>query len=690
MAKYSLEELSSARDNAQRAGDQKSYAILSEAINQLSAQMAQNVAEPETTASGMLGAITRGVAPIATGAALGAAAGAPVGGIGAIPGAATGATIAGLTTLVGDPLISALNRAFETRFATPTETIQNMLNRIGVAQARSKAEQLTQAAASGAAGAAGVAGAGKTLATLAASPQLQGVGTALAAQPMQQVAGGAVAAPAAQVAGEMAREAGASPAMQSVAELGAGMVGGMAGAGAAGLRAAPTSQLPSDIAEAQARGIRVLTTDVVPPRSFASKWLQRTGERIPLAGTASTRIAQQEERAEAVRDTLRNFGTTDISPLVSASQSDKIMKDLLSQRSADLTKYTAMKGDVINRLDAAGAVPVNRTLAQIDTEIANLEALRSSAYAPAISILQDWKSAIQGQGLINLETLRKDVGNAFSTDSLASIRGTAEKALTRIYAPLREDMADFIRTNGEPRDFAKWNVANKRLSGMAKELESNALSSALNKGNMTPEAIDQLIFSQKPSEIRLLYRNLSPAGRAMVQTRILSKAAENSISRGEAASIDEINPTRFASSLNKYAKSVGVFFKDQDLKTVNGLLRSLQITRRAQESQAAPLTGEQLIPLAATEFLASIFGSFGAATMAAGTIGAAARAYESAPVRNAMVRVSQTVQGTPEEAAAVKRAMAVLQQQITKAQNADLNLSSPELDEFERQQQETE
>lgn len=45
----------------------------------------------ETTAAGLVGAVGRGLAPVAAGALAGAALGAPVGGVGALPGAAAGA-----------------------------------------------------------------------------------------------------------------------------------------------------------------------------------------------------------------------------------------------------------------------------------------------------------------------------------------------------------------------------------------------------------------------------------------------------------------------------------------------------------------------------------------------------------------------------------------------------------------------
>jgi hypothetical protein len=666
MAQYSLQEIMSARDAASAAGDTESVQVLSAEIDRLRGQITSSVQSPDTTAAGVVGAVTRGAAPVATGAALGALAGAPVGGIGAVPGAATGAAIGGLSTLVGDPVINAVNTAFGTNYSTPTEAMEYMLTRIGVPEARSEAEKIIQTAVAGGAGAGGMAGLGRSMQALGTTPQAQAVGQTLAAQPVQQIAGGAAGAATGELAGEAAQAMGAGPVVQTAAELVGSVAGGAAGARAAGLRARETAiQLPSDIADAQSRGIRVLTTDVVPPRTFMSKWVQTVGERIPFVGTSGQRLAQQEERISAVKDVLRDYGVTDISPNVLASQTDDIFKELAAKRAADLDRYVSAKKDVIERLDTMGTVPVDRTVAKIDEEIAKLTSLRSAQYKPAIDILEDWKASIQGQGLKNIEELRKGIGSAFSDPGLAGIKTTGEAALNRIYAPLRQDMADFIKANGERRDFDKWSVANKRLENMSGELESSALKNALDKGDLTPEVVDRMLFSQKPSEIRLLYRNLTPDGRALVRTRIMSKVAERS------GGLDEISPQKYMSAVQKYGNSVGVFFKDDDLKNIEGLSRALQFTRRAQEAAVAPPTGVQAVPLIGADVLMQTFGNFMGATAAATTAGLAARLYESKPVRNAFAKVAQTVEGTPEEAAAIKRAMAALQQQATQQQEKE-------------------
>jgi hypothetical protein len=111
-----------------------------------------------------------------------------------------------------------------------------------------------------------------------------------------------------------------------------------------------------------------MTSDVVPPRTFASKWLQTIGERIPGAGTGGVRRAQQTERIEAVRNVLREFGADD-----AARAADDVMKDLATKRGADLAKYTGLKTEVIERLGETGIVPMTKTVQAIDEQIAKLQ-----------------------------------------------------------------------------------------------------------------------------------------------------------------------------------------------------------------------------------------------------------------------------------------------------------------------------
>jgi len=173
---------------------------------------------PSTTATGLAGAATRGLALPAAGAALGAAMGAPFAGVGAIPGAVAGAGAATLAGLVADPIVGSINSMFGTTYTLPTDALQDLLTRVGVAEPRTAAERIIQTTAAGAGTAGGAVALGKTLQT-AAGPVTQGVGQLMTAAPGLQAASGASAG----AAGQTAKEMGAGPIGQIAAAVGGGL-----------------------------------------------------------------------------------------------------------------------------------------------------------------------------------------------------------------------------------------------------------------------------------------------------------------------------------------------------------------------------------------------------------------------------------------------------------------------------------
>jgi hypothetical protein len=610
------------------------------------ASQAKAPAQQGTTVEGLAGAATRGLAPVAAGATLGAALGAPTG-IGIVPGAIAGAGAGALAATVGDPIVGLVNNVLGTKFTEPTQALENLMTRLGVAQPKTEAERILQSTVQGAAGAGGIASAGQTMASMAASPVTRAVGTQLAAQPAAQIAGGAGAG----LAGQSAQEAGFGPAGQVAASL----AGGMAGASMALPRGVRPNVAP-DLQAAKQAGVSVKTSDIMPPRTFAAKWLQKTGEQIPLAGTGGMRQSQQQERIDAVRQVLRDFGADD-----AAKATDQVMADLAAKRGADLKKYTQMKTGVVSNVP--GNVPMARTVQAVDDEIIRLQSLKTEEMAGAVARLQDWKQAIQSQPLENVESLRKMIGQAFKAPELSTIRTEAEKSLSRIYGPLKQDMGEYIKNTAGTREFTKWMVANKRLSEMAGELESTTLKSVLKSGNARPEDVRKMLFSAKPSEVRQLYSSLTPSGRASARAAILAEAAEKSAR--DVAEGKVVSPDVFANQVKRLGNSVGVMFTGDDLKQVNGLVRVLDITKRAAEASVNPNTGASLaIPVGASA-LTAVFGGglpgFVAGLGAAGAAGGAARLYESAPVRNALIALGKTAPKTKEEAALIKRLASIVQ-----------------------------
>ena len=597
---------------------------------------AGQLVEPETTLAGIGGGISRGIAPAMVMAGAGALA-APLVGVGAATGAAIGggALLASKLLGVDQPFVAKLNE---------------LMTRAGVAEPSSAIERLFQSAAGSAADVATSVGAGRALQG-AAAPLAQAAGGILAEQPAAQLAGGVGSGLAAQAAQELGVGAGG----QAIAAL----IGGVAGSRAARTQIIPAAQANAAeralVTEAEKVGVPLMTSDVSPPRTFMGKAAQAAGERVPLVGTGPVRQAQQEARIGAVRDVLSDFGAGP-----SAQASDAVMTDLLATRGAEVSKYATQKTDVIKRLSTSGtAVPVVRATAAIDQQITKLQGLKTKELEPVIARLDDWKKSLQNQSLVNVEDLRKQLGESFKAPELASVRSTGEKSLSSIYGALREDMSEFIRGTGQPQDIAKWTDANKKLSSMMGELKTSALKSAIEKGTDTPEAIRGILFSSKPSDVRLLYRNLSDAGRDNAKAALLAHAAE------KATTNDVLSAERFISQVDKLGPQFGVFFKGDDKKRVDGLMRVLGATRRGAEAGVMTNSGQQgvasLTALGAGQLTGSALG--GAAAL--GGAGLAARLYESPAVRNLLLYVPGTKVGSAEEAAILKRISSALTARTT-------------------------
>ena len=240
---------------------------------------------PSTTSEGVMGAVTRGLAPIATGAAIGAAAGAPLLGVGAIPGAIAGAGAAGLATFAADPIVSGINSLFGTNYTMPTQAMEDLLTRAGVAKPKSEAERILQQAVSGASGAGSGIALGKQLMT-AAGPVTKGVGQMMASQPGLQTLAGATGGAAGQTA----------------AELGAGSLGQIAATVAGGVTPfAPqllsqirtaVSQRPTTQAGTPTRPGAPTQPGAPPPPPMTGEELTATTKKAAEGGFGSTKATE--------------------------------------------------------------------------------------------------------------------------------------------------------------------------------------------------------------------------------------------------------------------------------------------------------------------------------------------------------------------------------------------------------------
>lgn len=542
--------------------------------------------------------------------------------------------------LFGNPLNATINAATGTNLSTDLgETLRTDV--FGLPHGNPTAEAINRGGTAALTGSLAARGA----ATVANSGPVRNALMQFGSTPARDMVAGATGGASA----DAARQSGAGPLGQVAAGV-VGGVGGYAGAGAASRatnalmpkgHVAPSPAMTNPVVAAgKQEGVRVMTTDVVPPKTIVGRTARTVGENIPFAGTAGPRSAQQAERIAAVKRMAKDFGADDDGAL------DAVSKDLAKTRGDLIGKLTTAKDSVID--GTPGAVAAPKAIAAIDTQIGKLNAANKDAFAPVVAKLNNFKQVLSsGKSLREVEMNRRLLGDLFEDPSLASIRGDGQKALNAIYAPLRDDMGSFIKAQAGDAAHNKWKGANDQLSSMTGELKASSFKRVLQNSETTPEMVAKLIFSKTPSEVNRLAANLSDAGKIKARAAIVGQALE------KAKDGEDISPQKFASAMEAMKASVGGLFDGPDAARVEGMVRLLKATNQATNANAQLMTGARNTGLVAGAGIGTLFGK--AAIPVGGLMGLTARAYESAPMRNLLLSLSKTKPGSKAESEVTNR-----------------------------------
>jgi hypothetical protein len=677
-----LYDLLRSADAAAQAGDQQAAADVQALLGEIDriqseTKQAQPVAEQSAGKEALdyAAPVIRGVLPavatLGAGALAAAAVGAP---------AAAGAGALALGSALADPIVAGVNKLFGTRLTSPTEAWSQVMDQIGIPVSSSEGARLVEAISAGGASALTGVGAGKLLMQLA-SPKARAIGAALASGPGQQVVAGMGAGAGSEIARSKAEELGAGETGQTIAGLVGGLAGGMAGAKLGASRSlAPVqpkvpgmtpAEVAATVAEAEAAGKSVMTSDVFPPETKWQKLRQEFTEGT-LLGTAPQRALEQQDRVNTVSELLSRFGAAADSEVI-----DDVMKSLGRERSAQLSTWTGQKNAIIGRV--SGAMPamqaseLSSTLATIDSEAKRLTGINKSHYAPAISKLSEIKAALlgdpildpatnavigyTGKSLAQIEPNLRVVGTSLAKDpSLAHIKSEFEKIGQKVYRSLRNDVRGFIEAAEGPAVASEWTKANAEIHNMIGETESTALRSVLRRGKANPEQVAQLLFSQKPSDIRILVRNLDAAGLDSAKSAILSKVAKDSL-----VSSGDISIPKFLNNIQKQSRPLGIVFSQPELDLINGKINYLKLTQRSGSFNDNPQTGAKLAMPLFVQMIANAAGGVANAAGAIGGIGLAARAYESPTTRRLLMKLPSLAPNSPEQLAVAKRISTSLQ-----------------------------
>ena len=406
------------------------------------------------------------------------------------------------------------------------------------------------------------------------------------------------------------------------------------GAGVRAFRGKIAPETQEIIRASQQQNIPLYASDVTQPRNWIAKQTQIAAERIPIVGTGPLRESQQAARVAAVSDVADKYSQFSYSAIVDSLEKQK-------------SKVKKAAGNVLNKvgvqLDNVGDIPLTNTndaIAAAERELTKPGVIRSDSALRDLKTITDTLSEAP-QTFTTLKenrTIFREIVAGADKVERSQLPSKAKATLKKVEDAMTKDMESMARANLTPREFGQWKKANTVYAQQAKTLTKSRLKNVLDKGDVTPESVANLLFSSKPSEIKTLYNSLGVEGKRNARIAIINKAIEKARNADKS-----YNPTVFANEMGKLGLSTDTFFKGEERKILNGLLDVLNNTRRAQEFTASPPTGAQLIPMV---FGASAYAAPGTTSVISGTIGLGARTLETPPVRNALLKLANTPKGS--------------------------------------------
>ncbi|EAW7777345.1 lytic transglycosylase domain-containing protein [Salmonella enterica] len=400
-------------------------------------------------------------------------------------------------------------------------------------------------------------------------------------------------------------------------------LGRAAGAAYRGIRGTIAPEAQQAIQFANAADVPLHTTDVLQPNSRVGRMAQTTAENIPFAGTSSMRANQQEARSQLVDEFASRFGEYDPSIVIGS----------LKAKTSGIRKAAGNRLEQVQGAMTGVNIQPTRAIQQIDDEIGKLQKLGQVADTDTISKLQAYRNEL-AKGDVNLEQLSR-----LRTQFRMDVRGErtqmpppAEAAVQRVYRAMTGDIDNSIGQNLGNDTLRRYKQANAVYADEASKLQNTRLKNVLMKGDLTPEVVNNMLFSKNKSEVQNLYRSVGHVGRAQMRNGIIGKAMEKSGG----------SPDQFLRQVNLMSTQTGIAFKGRDAAYLKGLKNYLESTKRAGQAGVTTPTGQQTIP-----FILGIGSATNPALVGVGGgYGLLARMYESEPARNAMLRLANTPRGS--------------------------------------------
>jgi hypothetical protein len=406
------------------------------------------------------------------------------------------------------------------------------------------------------------------------------------------------------------------------------------GAGYRALTGTPKAELQEVVETGTRMGVPVKTTDVIPPGTAAGKLGQQLGEKIPVFGTGGIRETQQQARETAVQELADRYSQYSYPAIVSGL---KAQKDKIKSAAGDRL------GRVGKTLDNYGALPLQSTTKKIAESAGELSKKGTIKSETALQDLKTLMGALRETPQTfttlreNLTAFREIVKGADKAER-TQLTSRAKALLKNVEYAMKRDLDRFAKEKLPAREYQRWKRANEVYADEAAKMTKSRVKNVLDKGDITPETVDSMLFSRQPSEVRRLYTSLNAEGKQHARAAIIDKVMTTLGRRAGG-----ITPQGFSSELKKLGLQTDTFFKGNEKKQLQGFIKLLDATRRAQEAPVVTQTGQQLMSLSA---LGAIIAAPVQTIGAGATVGGFARLYESPAVRNALIRLANSPRGS--------------------------------------------
>ncbi|MEM8027601.1 lytic transglycosylase domain-containing protein [Morganella morganii] len=400
------------------------------------------------------------------------------------------------------------------------------------------------------------------------------------------------------------------------------------GAAARAIKGKMSPEAAEAVKFADANNAPLMTTDAVQPGTFSGRSAQALAEKIPVTGTGALRRSQQEARSKLVQEYSESFA---------APSPDEVVQSL--QRQTSRVKQAAGKrmSEVDSAMQSVGTINPTQAITAIDNEMSRLARLGGAADNQTINKLQTYRDElVKGADFSLLRDLRTQFRQDVKGDRMVW-PSQSQGAVNRVYDAMSKDINQSVSDNLGARVADRYRQANAAYAHEAQVVNNTRLKSVLQKGELTPEVANNLLFSNKKSEVQQLYRSLDSRGRNAARASVIGKAYEKSGG----------SPEKFLNEINRLSAQTGILFKGSEKQYLNGMKKYLEQTQRASRAGTVTPTGQELLQVGIpTGVAADVLGNGGALTAAFATYGGLSRVYESKSIRNMMLRLANTPKGS--------------------------------------------